>query len=163
MDLGALLKVVHALIGVWFVAGLIARWITLGMAARAETIGDVRAMLAVSGRFERIVIVGSQLTLVAGIATAIAQGRPFLGPLQGGRIDWLFVAVVLFISVVPLIPTIFLPKGRVFGAALDEATAAGTITDRLRLAFRDRTVFAAHVYELAVVTTVFVLMVAKPF
>jgi hypothetical protein len=75
----------------------------------------------------------------------------------------LFVSLVLFVSIIPIIPLIFLPKGRVFAAALDEATAAGTVTDRLRLAFHDRTVFMAHVYELVVVTVVFVLMVAKPF
>ena len=163
MDAGTVLKVVHALIGVWFVGGLIARWITLGQAARAATIGDVRATLAVSSRFERIVILGSQLTLAAGIATAIVQGRPFLGPLQGAPVDWLFVSLLLFLSILPTIPLNFLPKGRVFAAALDDATAAGTVTDRLRLAFHDRTVFLAHVYELVVVTVVFVLMVAKPF
>ena len=163
MDLGTTLKVAHALIGVWFMGALIARWVTLGVAARGDTIGDVRATLAVSARFERSVIVGSMLTLVAGLATAFVQGRPFLGPLQGAPVDWLFVSLVLFLSIIPVIPTIFVPKGRQFAAALDEATAAGTVTDRLRLAFHDRTVFVAHVYELVAVTIVFVLMVAKPF
>lgn len=163
MDAGTILKVIHALVGVWFLGGLIARWITLGQAAHATTIGDVRAILAVSARFERIVIVGSMLVLVFGIVTAIAQERPFLGPLQGAGIDRLFVSLVLYLTIIPIVPLIFLPRGRVFAAALDDATAAGSITDRLRLAFHDRAVFAGHVYELLVVSVAFVLMVAKPF
>jgi hypothetical protein len=150
-------------VGVAFLSGLIGRWYTLGAAARAQDLASLHALLGLSSRFERIVIIGSQFVLVAGIGTAIAQGRPFLGPLQGGRIDWLFVSLVLFISIIPMIPTIFLPKGRVFAAALDEANAAGTITNRLGMAFHDRTVFIAHVYELTVVLVVFGLMVAKPF
>ena len=163
MDLGAILSVVHALVGVWFMGALVARWVTLGAAARAATIGDVRAILSVSARFERSVIAGSMLVLVFGIATAIAEGRPFLGPLQGAPVDWLFVSLVLYLSIIPLVPLVFLPKRRAFDAAYDEATASGSVTDRLRHAFRDRTVFAAHAYELAAVTVVFVLMVAKPF
>jgi hypothetical protein len=61
------------------------------------------------------------------------------------------------------VPLVFLPRARVFEIALEEAAAEGVVTDRLRAAFRDPVVFAAHVYELAAVMVVFVLMIAKPF
>jgi len=163
VDAAGLSKLVHALVGVLFVAGLVGRWITLGQAARARTVSDVRAMLTVSARFERIVIVSSILVMVMGIVTAIAQGRPFLGPLQGAPVDWLFVSLILFLSVLPLVPLVFLPRGKVFEAALDDAGAQGEVTERLTRAFRDPVVFVAHVYELAVTFIVLVLMLAKPF
>ena len=161
--LTGLIVLVHALVGILFVAALIGRWIVLGMAARAETLGSMRTLTSASAPFERLVIVGSSVVLVLGIAAAIAQGRPFLGPLQGARVDWLFVALILFLSNLPLVPLVFLPKGRVFDAALEEATARNELTPALAAAWRDPVVRFAHVYELASVTIVLILMLAKPF
>jgi hypothetical protein len=158
-----LLKVIHALLGVLFIAGLVGRWITLGAAARASVMRDVRTLLDLSSRFERIVIVTSSLVLVFGVATAIAQGRPFLGPIQGAPVDWLFVSLVLYLSAIPLVPLVFLPRGRLFGAELDAATEKDEVTFGLRTAFADPVVRAAHIYELVVVGTVLVLMIWKPF
>jgi hypothetical protein len=163
MDLGLILKVTHALVGALFMAGLVGRWITLGAAGRADDLHEIKTLLALSSRFERLVIASSVVVLVLGIATAIVQGRPFLGPLQGAGIDWLFASLVIYLSALPLVPLVFLPRGRVFEAAFAESTAAGAVTPSLRAAFADRAVLAGHVYELAVTTVVFVLMVAKPF
>src|SRR6186997_475531 len=119
MDLssfGGLLALAHALAGVAFIAGLIGRWMVLGLAARATELGSMRTLAAAAGPFERLVIIGSQVVLVLGIATAIVEGIPFLGPLQGGRVDWLFVALVVYLSVLPLVPLVFLPRGRVYEA-----------------------------------------------
>lgn len=158
-----LLKVVHSLIGVLLMAGLIGRWITLGYAARMTDLASLRQVLAVSARFERIVISTSLFVLLFGLITAVAQGRPFLGPIQGAPIDWLFVSLVIYVSVLPLVPLVFLPRGRVFEAALEDAGSQGVVTDRLRAAFRDPVVFAAHAYELGAIVVVLVLMIAKPF
>jgi hypothetical protein len=144
-------------------AGLVGRWITLSEAARATEVPGMRTLLNLSGRFERIVIVIPSLVLVFGIATAIAQGRPFLGPLQNAPVDWLFVSLLVFLSPLPLVPLVFLPRGRVFEAALEEATAKGEVTERLRAEFRDPVVRAAHVYELAATVAVLILMISKPF
>jgi hypothetical protein len=162
-DAGSWLKVAHALVGIWFLAGLIGRWITLAQAARATEIASLQALLKLSARFERVVITGSIAVLVLGISTAVVQGRPFLGPLQGAGFDWLFVSLVLFLSVLPLVPLVFLPRGRVFDAALGDATTRGVLTEELRVAFRDPVVLAAHVYELGAMIVITVLMVAKPF
>ena len=163
MDLGTILKVGHAVLGVWIVAGLVGRWVTLGQAARSTDINAVQTLLHLSDRFEWIVVRIPPVVLLLGIATAIAQGRPFLGPLQGAPVDWLFVSIVIYLSIIPVVPLVFLPRGKVFAAALAEATAAGHVTDDLIARFRDPVVFAAHVYELVAIIVVFVLMITKPF
>jgi hypothetical protein len=163
MTAGSILALVHALVAIVFVAGLIGRWVTLGAAERAMDLGSIRTLTAVSAPFERMVIIGSLLVFVLGILTAIAQGRPFLGPIQGAPVDWLFVSLVLFLTIIPLVPLVFIPKGRVFDAALEEASLAGRVTPALHAAFRDPVTRAAHVYELAAVTVVLGLMLAKPF
>jgi predicted integral membrane protein DUF2269 len=167
MDLGTAagwVVLVHALSGVLLIASLIGRWIVLGFAERASTVSEMRTAVRVASPFERLVQNVSTAVLVFGIAAAIAVGRPFLGPLQGGHVDWLFVAFLLYISIIPLIPLVFLPKGRVFEAALAAAGAAGDeVTPDLRAAWRDPVTRAAHVYELSVITIILVLMLAKPF
>ena len=83
--------------------------------------------------------------------------------MQGAPVDWLFVSLVVYLSVIRLVPLVFLPRGKVFDVALEEATAHGAVTEPLRSAFRDPVVMAAHVYELGAMVVVLVLMIAKPF
>jgi hypothetical protein len=73
------------------------------------------------------------------------------------------VSVVFFLSIIPLVPLVFLPRGRVFAAAMEDAARRNEITPEVLAAWRDPVTRAAHVYEVAAVTTIFVLMVAKPF
>ena len=161
--LAELLVAAHALLGAVFLGGLVGRWIVLGMAERAETLPRMQTLTLAARPFERIVIWGSVLVLLLGIGAAVAQGRPWLGPLQGAPVDWLFVSLLLFLSVLPLVRLVFLPRGRVFDAAFEDAVARGELTGDLARAWRDPVVRAAHVYELGVVSVVFVLMVTKPF
>jgi hypothetical protein len=163
VDLGPILKVVHAVLGVWIIAGLVGRWVTLRQAATSSDIAAVHTLLRLSDRFEWMVIRIPPVVLLLGVATAIAQGRPFLGPLQGAPIDWLFVSIAIYLSVIPVIPLVFIPRGKIFAAALAEATESGVVTEALTARFRDPVVFAAHVYELGVMVVVLVLMITKPF
>jgi hypothetical protein len=91
------------------------------------------------------------------------QGRSVLGPLVGGGVDWLFVSLLLYLSVLPLIPLVFIPRGKVFEAALAAATVEGRVTPALQAAWRDPATRAAHLYELGSVTIVLILMLTKPF
>jgi hypothetical protein len=163
MTVGSLVVLVHALVAIGMVAGLVGRWVVLAAAERATDLGAVRTLTAVAAPFERLVIFGSLATLVLGILAAIAQDRPFLGPLQGEPVDWLFVSVVLFLSLLPLVPLVFVPKGRVFDAALADAQREGRLTPALEAAFRDPVTRAARIVELAIVTLILALMIAKPF
>jgi hypothetical protein len=162
-ELAGIVVAAHALLGAVFLGGLIGRWIVLGMAERADTLARMQTLTRAARPFERIVILGSQVVVVLGIVAAIAQGRPFLGPIQGAPVDWLFVSVILAFTVPVIVPLVFLPRGRVFEAAMAEATARDEITPALSAAWRDPVVRAAHVYELVAVSVVFLLMVAKPF
>jgi hypothetical protein len=158
-----LLKLGHALLGVLFVGALVGRFIVLGMAERAATIADMRTLTRAAAPFERMVIGGGMIMLALGVATAIAQGRPFLGPLQGAHVDWLFVSVVLVVVGFALPPLVFVPRGRVFEAALADAVAQDVVTPRLVAAWRDPVVRAAHLVELIAVGIVLALMISKPF
>ena len=163
MDPATGLKVLHALSGALLLGGLVARWVSLGAASRAREVHDVRTLLGVTARFERLVIAMFFLVLILGVSTAVVQGRPFLGPLQGHNVDWLFVSFVLYILTIPLVPLVFVPRAKVFHAALERAGEAGPVPDDLRAAFHDRAVLAAHLFELVGVFVVFALMVGKPF
>lgn len=68
----------------------------------------------------------------------------------------------MFAATLPLVPVVFLPRGRVFEAALASAIEAGRLTPELTAAFHDPLVTAARWYELAVLALVLLLMVT-PF
>jgi predicted integral membrane protein DUF2269 len=153
----------HALLAIVFVGALLGRGIVLAMAERAQTLESMLILTKAAAPFERIVIGVGSIAGLLGVASAVAQGRPLFGPLQGATVDWLFVSVLLVLSTVPLPPLVFLPRGRVFEAALADAKERGEVTPELSRAWRDPAVRAAHAYELLVVTVILVLMLAKPF
>ncbi len=160
------LRLIHALTGILLVAGLLGRWVVLSQAehaARTEELTTVQGLLRASSVFERIVISASVAVLVLGLLTAWNYGYPLLGSLQGRGGNWLPVSLLLYLSTFPLVPLVFLPKGRQFGAALDEAVAMSRVTPALVAAFGDPRVRAAHVYEFAAVVVVLVLMLSWPF
>ena len=158
-----ILRLSHAILGVLFFGGLVGRWIVLGLAQRADSLAAMRTLTRAAAPFERIVIVGGNVMLLLGILTALAQGRPMLGPIQGAPVDWLFVSIVLLLTTIPLVPLVFLPKGRIFGRLMDDAIALDAVTPELAAAWSDPTVRVAHVYELGVVSIVLALMITKPF
>jgi hypothetical protein len=160
---GTLVIVVHALFGVLFMVALIGRWIVLGLAQRATDIDSMRTLTTAAGPFERMVRIVPGFVLAFGLVAAYLEGRSVLGPLTGGTVDWLFVSVILFFSPLPLVPLVFLPRGRVFEAAMTKAEQEGRVTPEVVCAWRDPVVRAAHVYELAAITLVLILMLAKPF
>ena len=153
-----LIVLAHAVLGIVFFGGLFGRWIVLGLAAKAETLAAMRTLTKAAAPFEWIVIVIGTIGGLLGIASAIAQGRP-----QGAPVDWLFASIVLVLSAAPLPRFVFIPRGKVFEAALAEATARDQVTPELMAAWHDPVTRAAHGYELFVTSTVLVLMLAKPF
>ena len=163
MTVTTLVVLVHALIGILFIAGLVGRWIVLGLAERSTDLPSMKTLAAAAGPFERIVIVAPSFVLLFGVVAAFMEGHSILGPLTGGTVDWLFVSLLLFFSPLPLVPLVFLPKGKRFEAALAAAEAQGRVTPELEAAWHDPLVRAAHVYELGAITVVLILMLTKPF
>ena len=153
----------HAILAILFFAGILGRGIVLALAERATTIDAMRTLARAAAPFEWIVIRVGTVALTLGLATALLQGRPLLGPIQGGHVDWLFASIVLLLTAFPLPPLVVLPRGRIFEAALADATARGEITPELQRAWRDPVTRAAHVWELVVLTAVLGLMIARPF
>jgi hypothetical protein len=164
LSLIVLMKLLHVLSAIWFISGLLGRWIVLSRAAEAKEIDTAFALSETAGQFERLMVVpGSMIVLGLGLLTAWMQGQPVLGFLQGASTNWLLVSLVLFVSSIPLIPLIFVPRGKHFAEALAASRAHGGITAELNAAFHDRVVFIAHVYELVIVVVIVILMVTKPF
>jgi hypothetical protein len=141
------------------VAGLIGRAVALGRARRSVDLAEIDMLLPVADRFEKMVIPGSIAVFAFGILTMLAQEQPLFR--EGDY--WLLTSVLLCLSTAILVPTIFLPRGRLFEEALVGARKTGQVTRELVAAFRDPPVAFARIYEAAVVAIVVVLMVLKPF
>ena len=164
MAFATLLKLLHVLSAFWFITGLLGRGFTLSQAARTADVQTVSALVQLGGRFDRLMVMpGSFAVLLAGLLTAWAQGWPVLGFLQGGSSNWVLVSLVIYLSMVPLIPGVFIPRGKLFENVLQEALAQNRVTPELKAAFADKVVSAAHAYELIGVALIVILMVTKPF
>jgi hypothetical protein len=166
MALAPQLRLVHALAAFALVAGLVGRWVLLSRAegaAREQRLGDVTTLVSAATVFERTVIISSLIVIALGLLTAWSYGYPLLGFLQGGTTNWLLAAFVLSMTLFALVPAVFVPKGKVFDAAMSESTSIGRPSANLIAAFGDPVLRAAHVYELGVIAVVLVLMILKPF
>jgi uncharacterized membrane protein len=164
MIIALVIKLLHIFGGIGLVSGLIGRGMTMWKAQRTADVRVVVQLTQLAGWFERwLVIPSSWIILLFGLIAALHNGWPLLGFLQGAQANWLLVSLVLFLSIIPVIIFIFLPRGRVFGQALEDALRQGSVTSNLQAAFADRLVAIAHVYELVVVFLIMILMIAKPF
>ncbi len=158
------LKLLHVLVAIWLITGLVGRNLALAEAKKADDIRAVKSLMQLVGRFDNLMVIpGSMAVLVAGLLTAWAEGYPILGALQGAQSNWVLVSLILFLTIVPLVNLVFIPRGKVFESALQDAVDQNRITSQLTIAFADPVVSAARVYELAVVTVIVILMVTKPF
>jgi hypothetical protein len=158
------LKFWHVLVAFWMTAGLAGRGITQLRLERTTDMKSFQLLLELVGRFDRLMVIpASAAVFVLGLLTAWAQGLPILGFLQGARTNWLLISLVLWIGVFALVPTVFIPRGKVFGAILEEAVSEDRVTERLAAALRDPVVRLAHIYEIAAVLVIIFLMVTKPF
>ena len=113
------------------------------------TCRPMRTLTAAAGPFERLVIVGVD----AGPRCWGSRPRSPRAGRSSGRsraarstgCSWRCSSTC---RCLPLIPLVFVPRGRVFEATLAEATARGVVTPELAAAWRDPVVRAAHWYEL---------------
>jgi uncharacterized membrane protein len=153
------LKLAHIVLAMLLVGGLVGRWIVLRRAEESRELPQTLSLLETSAPFERMTIVSSMLILPVGLATAWAQGYDWLGLTTG----WMLASVVLYVAVLALVPTIFVPRSRRFDAALEQARGTGAVTPQLSAAFADPGVRLAHRAELIGIGLVVALMVLKPF
>ncbi|HET9671252.1 MAG TPA: DUF2269 family protein [Actinomycetota bacterium] len=154
------LLLLHVVAAFWFVSGLVGRDVTLAAARRRTDIRSIETLTGAAGIFDRFAVVpGLPVAVALGLLTMWAQGR---SPFEDGN-WWLTAALVLFASIVALVPTVWIPRGRVFEEALEDAVREGRVTPRLTEAFNDRTVLVSRIYERLATAAIVVLMVTKPF
>jgi hypothetical protein len=159
MDWAGWMKLVHIGIAFALVAGLVGRWVLLTRAAGSENVETAHGLSKAASPFELMVQVAGSAILPAGLLTAWIQGYDWLGLTTG----WMLLSTILVLTVTALVPLVFIPRGRVFEAAMATARERGTVTPELRAAWRDPAVAFARRYELAAVALVIGLMVLKPF
>lgn len=162
--LAALAVVVHVFMVFWLVAGILGRDVVYRQAARATDLARLRHYVELGSVFElRMVRPATSAVLIAGLIAAWARGWPILGFLQGGTVNWVLAAILIYLSIVPVIVFVFVPRGKVFRAALDEAIELNQVTPKLTAALHDPAVEAARRYELGMIAVITFLMVARPF
>jgi hypothetical protein len=149
---------IHIATAFWLVAGFAGRDVLMTRARAATDMGSMRTLTDAAGVFDRFfVIPGSMAVLVAGLITMFVQHRSLADE------TWLLVALILYLSLIPLVPLVFLPRGKIFEGAMADAKSAGQVTPALRAALDDRAVWGARWVERIVVAVIIVLMVTKPF
>lgn len=158
--MGEWVVLLHVAVAFWFVAGLLGRNVTMARARSASDLSTLVELVGLSGRFERLMVIpGSFGVVVLGLLAAWAEGQP----LAGTDDWWLLTSLILFVGLGVLVPTVFLPRGKVFEGALEQARQRGEVTPELRTALRDPAVRNARAAEIVVVAVIVALMVTKPF
>lgn len=159
-----LLKLAHVLCVVVFLSGLIGRALVclrIPGVASIQSIQTLQEILALVGRFDEwLVIRGALLSLVTGLLLGWVGRWPYL---TAHHPTWIFVALALFLSQLPIDFLVFIPRGKAFGKVFQGALAEQRITPELRTALADPAVRAATIYESIVAGLVLYLMVVKPF
>jgi hypothetical protein len=159
MDLLAVVvKLAHIGLAMGLVAGTLGRWIVLSRAANEERIDRAAELTQLAHPFEQLVMRSSLLIVPVGLATAWAQGYEWLGLTE----FWMLGSLVLYLAAMVMVPTIFIPRGRRFEAALAAAQQAGSVTPELRAAFNDGAVRFARTAEVVVLVGIVTMMVVKP-
>lgn len=162
--LNLVLLAAHVGSAIGLIVGIVGRNALLVYARCAEDIALLSRRMHICGYFERLLVIpASQVILVTGLALAWLQGWPILGILQGGAVNWVLAALILYLSTIPLVIWVFLPRGRIFEKALADAQGRGVMTGELRRAMRDRAVELAHNGEYVLIAAIMYLMLVKPF
>lgn len=155
------MKLLHIVTAFWFIGGFIGREITMNYARRTTDIKMVASLAQLGHIFDKwMVIPGSLVVFGFGLITAWLQHWTLLGLSPA---YWLLLSTGLYLSAFPIIKWVFIPRGKIFRAALEEAQAQGQITVALKAAFDDRAVFLSHIYEYVTTGIIVILMVTKPF
>jgi hypothetical protein len=156
-----LLKFAHLVCAIALLAGLIGRGLVRRRLPQVASIPVLQEDMVLVGRFDEwLVVRGSLLTLVTGVLLGIVGQWPYL---VAGHPTWLFVSLLLFLSQIPLVVFVFVPRGKAFGKVYAAALQEQQITPLLRAALADPAVCAATIYESLSVAIILALMVFKPF
>jgi uncharacterized membrane protein len=161
---GIFVVVLHLISVFMLVSGSVGRNLLWMHMRRSTDLASVHKLLEVAENFEkRLVRPGSGLVLLTGLIAAWLRGWPILGGLQGRGPHWVLAAIGLYLTFIPLVTLLFIPKMKVRERALAGALEKGEITPELTAAIHDRALYLGRGYELATIVVFTWLMIAKPF
>jgi hypothetical protein len=122
----------------WLVGGILGRDVAYRQAARSTELDRLRTHLELGGFFERgMVRPATNFVFLAGLGRGLGSRLAHSGLPAGWRSE-LGARIDPDLSHDhPLIVLVFMPRGRVFRAALDEAVTLGQVTPRLTAALKD--------------------------
>jgi uncharacterized membrane protein len=146
------------------IGGMFARQLVRSNALKSDDIKSVVSLTHAAVRMDRMMVIpGSNLMILLGIALAVMQKWPIFGFLQGADRNWLLVSNLLLLVMIVLIPGVFIPHNKKVEAHLQTANSEGRVTPELSTALNDRRNRIAHLAEEIIVLVVAALMVLKPF
>ncbi len=161
MNLYGIVKVLHILAVMAVIAGVVGRALIRARLMRLDDIHIVSEFVELEGHFDEwLVVRGSLATLLTGLLLTWLGHWPLI---QAGVPTWTLVGALLFLSTIPLVIWVYLPRGKVFSKIFQEALAQKRVTVELRAAFSDRVIRASYLYEYLMFPVVLMLMVIKPF
>ena len=159
-----LLKLIHILGAFALVGGILARETAFHRAKNSQDIKIVAEMLQLVMFFtNKMVAPGGQVVLWVGILTAVTQGWPLFGFLQGGASNWVFASLLLNIAILVNVFGVMRPRGEAIGKAIGPAIGQGRVTAELTAAMNDKIRANGQVVEYVLMAAIIALMVLKPF
>lgn len=160
----ALFRFLHIVSAIIFIGGIFGRQLIRAYAKKVADVEVFAELTHAAGRIERIMIIpGNMAIIVFGVILALISGAPILGFIQGASQNWLLVSNLLLVTGFFIVPFIFVPRGKVFEAALEQALKIGQVTPELKESLDDPVIKAAHIYEAVMLLVIVALMVFKPF
>lgn len=157
------LKLIHVAAAFFLLGGMIGREVVNRRAKQASDLKIVAEMLGLSQFFTmKIVAPSGQLVLWIGILTAVTQGWPLFGFLQGGSTNWVLASLLLNIGIIINVIVNMRPTGEAIGQALGAALPGGQVTPELSAAINSPRMNNAYLLEYGLVTIIIILMVLKP-
>ena len=164
MNWYTVVKFLHISSVIICVGGLFARQLVRQHAKKMNDIQSFATFSQAAGKIENaMVIPGMMAIMIFGVILSLMGHFPILGFLQGAQQNWLLVANILLIGILVIIPTVLVPRGKVFEPLLQDALSKGQITPELQAVMNDNVVKLAHRYEEVALIIITALMVLKPF
>src|SRR5215207_9484475 len=132
MSLLLVVRFLHIASAIWFIGGVVARQIVRAHAKQTDNVQRFAIMSEAAGRIEStMVIPGNFAVILFGVIYGLMIDAPILGFLKGDSRNWLLVSNILLLLGFLNIPLVFIPKGKLFDLALQDALAKGQITPEL--------------------------------
>jgi hypothetical protein len=164
MDIGNILKLFHIIAAFALIGGMMARSVVMARAKSSTTIQQTALFLQLGNFFTtKMVSIGGLATFFLGIITALVQGWPVLGFLQGGKYNWVFASLVLNLLIYVSVFTVSIPRGKAIGEAIGPALGKGEITPELSATINHGALKNSMIFEYISVALIIILMVLKPF